>query len=83
MEGCMERLHRSGADIKPDLWFFACHFVGDPVMPGCLGLVAVKVVFSSWIGCKGKGGPGAGAVKFTGQVLPTAKGDLQPERKER
>ncbi|STL35335.1 3-hydroxydecanoyl-ACP dehydratase [Escherichia coli] len=27
-------------DINPDLWFFGCHFIGDPVMPGCLGLDA-------------------------------------------
>lgn len=64
-------------DIKPDLWFFACHFVGDPVMPGCLGLDALWQLcgfFLSWTGCKGKGRAlGAGTVKFTGQVLPTAK----------
>ena len=28
-------------DIDPDLWFFKCHFKGDPVMPGCLGLDAL------------------------------------------
>ena len=64
-------------DINPDLWFFACHFVGDPVMPGCLGLDALWQLcgfFLSWCGCKGKGRAlGAGVVKFTGQVLPTAK----------
>ena len=64
-------------DIHPDLWFFGCHFVGDPVMPGCLGLDALWQLtgfFLSWIGCKGKGRAlGSGLVKFTGQVLPTAK----------
>ncbi len=64
-------------DVKPDLWFFACHFIGDPVMPGCLGLDALWQLcgfFLSWCGCKGKGRAlGAGSVKFTGQVLPTAR----------
>jgi len=64
-------------DIKPDLWFFGCHFEGDPVMPGCLGLDALWQLsgfFLSWIGCKGKGRAlGSGQVKFFGQVLPTAK----------
>jgi len=64
-------------DIRPDLWFFDCHFKGDPVMPGCLGLDALWQLcgfFLSWSGCKGKGRAlGAGAVKFTGQILPTAK----------
>jgi 3-hydroxyacyl-[acyl-carrier protein] dehydratase/trans-2-decenoyl-[acyl-carrier protein] isomerase len=64
-------------DIHPDLWFFGCHFVEDPVMPGCLGLDALWQLcgfFLSWGGCKGKGRAlGSGQVKFTGQVLPTAK----------
>jgi len=64
-------------DINPDLWFFGCHFNGDPVMPGCLGLDALWQLcgfFLSWIGCKGKGRAlGCGQVKFSGQVLPTAK----------
>ena len=63
-------------DIRPDLWFFACHFVDDPVMPGCLGLDALWQLcgfFLAWSGCEGKGRAlGAGKVKFTGQVLPTA-----------
>jgi 3-hydroxyacyl-[acyl-carrier protein] dehydratase/trans-2-decenoyl-[acyl-carrier protein] isomerase len=63
-------------DIRPDLWFFGCHFVDDPVMPGCLGLDALWQLcgfFLAWSGCKGKGRAlGAGNVKFTGQVLPTA-----------
>lgn len=64
-------------DIHPDLWFFACHFQGDPVMPGCLGLDAMWQLvgfYLCWMGGLGKGRAlGVGEVKFTGQVLPTAK----------
>lgn len=64
-------------DITPDLWFFDCHFKGDPVMPGCLGLDAMwqLVGFSlAWAGGPGRGRAlGVGEVKFTGQILPTAK----------
>ncbi|MES9813358.1 MAG: 3-hydroxyacyl-[acyl-carrier-protein] dehydratase FabA [Candidatus Thiodiazotropha sp.] len=64
-------------DIQPDLWFFDCHFPGDPVMPGCLGLDAMWQMvgfFLAWIGNPGHGRAlGVGEVKFTGQVLPTAK----------
>ncbi|MCU7810299.1 MAG: 3-hydroxyacyl-[acyl-carrier-protein] dehydratase FabA [Candidatus Thiodiazotropha sp. (ex Notomyrtea botanica)] len=64
-------------DINPDLWFFDCHFPGDPVMPGCLGLDAMWQMvgfFLAWIGNPGHGRAlGVGEVKFTGQVLPTAK----------
>jgi 3-hydroxyacyl-[acyl-carrier protein] dehydratase/trans-2-decenoyl-[acyl-carrier protein] isomerase len=64
-------------DINPDLWFFDCHFPGDPVMPGCLGLDAMWQLvgfFLGWSGHPGKGRAlGVGEVKFTGQVLPTAK----------
>ena len=64
-------------DINPDLWFFECHFPGDPVMPGCLGLDAMWQLvgfYLGWMGHPGKGRAlGVGEVKFTGQVLPTAK----------
>lgn len=63
-------------DVKPDLWFFDCHFKGDPVMPGCLGLDAVWQLvgfYLSWAGGPGKGRAlGVGEVKFTGQVEPDA-----------
>lgn len=64
-------------DIHPDLWFFGCHFKGDPVMPGCLGLDAMWQLvgfFLCWKNNPGRGRAlGVGEVKFTGQVLPTAK----------
>lgn len=64
-------------DIHPDLWFFDCHFPGDPVMPGCLGLDAMWQLigfFLGWSGGPGRGRAlGVGELKFTGQVLPTAK----------
>ena len=62
--------------IQPDHWFFACHFRGDPVMPGCLGLDALWQllgVFLGWSGLPGKGRAlGVGEVKFSGQVYPNA-----------
>ncbi|ARU64859.1 bifunctional 3-hydroxydecanoyl-ACP dehydratase/trans-2-decenoyl-ACP isomerase [Histophilus somni] len=64
-------------DINPNLSFFGCHFIGDPVMPGCLGLDAMWQLvgfYLGWIGGQGKGRAlGVGEVKFTGQILPTAK----------
>ncbi|MGC8701369.1 MAG: 3-hydroxyacyl-[acyl-carrier-protein] dehydratase FabA [Thiomonas sp.] len=64
-------------DIRPDLWFFGVHFQGDPVMPGCLGLDAMWQLvgfYLGWMGGPGRGRAlGVGEVKFTGQVLPTAK----------
>ena len=64
-------------DIHPDLWFFKCHFEGDPVMPGCLGLDAMWQMvgfFLGWMGGPGRGRAlGVGEVKFTGMVLPTVK----------
>ena len=64
-------------DVKPELWFFACHFKGDPVMPGCLGLDALWQMtgfFLGWLGLPGRGRAlGVGEVKFADMVLPTVK----------
>jgi 3-hydroxyacyl-[acyl-carrier protein] dehydratase/trans-2-decenoyl-[acyl-carrier protein] isomerase len=64
-------------DINPDLWFFECHFEGDPVMPGCLGLDAMWQLvgfYLGWMGGPGHGRAlGAGDVKFSGQVTPDTK----------
>jgi 3-hydroxyacyl-[acyl-carrier protein] dehydratase/trans-2-decenoyl-[acyl-carrier protein] isomerase len=64
-------------DINPDLWFFGCHFTGDPVMPGCLGLDAMWQLVGFYLGWKGGPGRGralgVGEVKFSGQVLPETK----------
>lgn len=64
-------------DVSSDLWFFECHFEGDPVMPGCLGLDALWQLigfYLGWMGGPGHGRAlGAGEVKFTGQVTPKTK----------
>lgn len=64
-------------DINPDLWFFACHFESDPVMPGCLGLDALWQLLGFFLGRTGAKGSGRalglGDLKFTGQILPTTK----------
>jgi len=66
--------------IQPDHWFFDCHFQGDPVMPGCLGLDALWQllgVYLGWSGLQGKGRAlGVGKVKFSGQIYPDA-GSIQ------
>ncbi len=68
---------RAELDISPGLWFFDCHFHGDPVMPGCLGLDAMWQLagfYLPWLGEPGRGRAlGVGEVKFTGQILPGAK----------
>ncbi len=68
---------RAELDVTPDLWFFDCHFKGDPVMPGCLGLDAMWQLigfYLGWAGGLGRGRAlGSGEVKFYGQVVPTAK----------
>lgn len=72
-KGCLE----AELDIHPDLWFFGCHFEGDPVMPGCLGLDAMWQLagfFLPWLGEPGRGRAlGVGEVRFTGQVLRQAR----------
>ena len=64
-------------DIRPELWFFKCHFIGDPVMPGCLGLDAMWQLlgfYLAWRGNSGRGRAlGAGEIKFRGQVLTGAR----------
>ncbi|WP_310621962.1 3-hydroxyacyl-[acyl-carrier-protein] dehydratase FabA [Flexibacterium corallicola] len=68
---------RSEFEIKPDLWFFECHFIGDPVMPGCLGLDALWQMTGFYLGWLGEPGKGralsSGEVKFTGMVTPSVK----------
>lgn len=68
---------RAELDVKPDLWFFPCHFKGDPVMPGCLGLDALWQLlgfFLGWLGSPGRGRAlSVGSLKFSGMVLPTAR----------
>jgi 3-hydroxyacyl-[acyl-carrier protein] dehydratase/trans-2-decenoyl-[acyl-carrier protein] isomerase len=64
-------------DVSPDIWFFDCHFKGDPVMPGCLGLDALWQLlgfYLGWTGAKGSGRAlGLGELKLTGQVQPSTK----------
>jgi 3-hydroxyacyl-[acyl-carrier protein] dehydratase/trans-2-decenoyl-[acyl-carrier protein] isomerase len=68
---------RAELAVRPDLWFFACHFKGDPVMPGCLGLDALWQMLGFYLGWLGAAGRGralsVGEVKFSGMVLPTVK----------
>ncbi|MCB1517106.1 MAG: bifunctional 3-hydroxydecanoyl-ACP dehydratase/trans-2-decenoyl-ACP isomerase [Hyphomicrobiaceae bacterium] len=63
-------------DLNPDLWFFNCHFIGDPVMPGCLGLDALWQMvgfYLGWSGSPGKGRALGGQIKFTGQATTDKK----------
>lgn len=64
-------------DVDPELWFFRCHFDGDPVMPGCLGLDAMWQLIGFWLAWTGADGRGralgVGEVKFQGQVLPESR----------
>ena len=74
-------------DIRPDRWFFECHFRGDPVMPGCLGLDAMWQLtgfFMAWSGSPGRGRAlGVGEVEFRGQITPDTKlvtYEIEPKR---
>jgi len=64
-------------DITPSLWFFDCHFIGDPVMPGCLGVDAMWQVIGYWLGWSGSPGKGralgVGEVKFRGDITPATR----------
>ncbi len=64
-------------DVDPGLWFFACHFPGDPVMPGCLGLDALWQLTGfnlGWRGMPGRGRAlGVGEVKFADMVTPATR----------
>jgi 3-hydroxyacyl-[acyl-carrier protein] dehydratase/trans-2-decenoyl-[acyl-carrier protein] isomerase len=68
---------RAELDITPDLWFFDCHFPGDPVMPGCLGLDAMWQLVGFYLGWRGNPGKGralgVGELAFKGQIMPDAK----------
>ena len=70
-------LMRAELKVRPDLWFFSCHFKGDPVMPGCLGIDALWQMvgfFLGWLGAPGRGRAlGVGEIRLSGQVLPTVK----------
>jgi 3-hydroxyacyl-[acyl-carrier protein] dehydratase/trans-2-decenoyl-[acyl-carrier protein] isomerase len=67
---------RAELDLNPDLWFFDCHFKGDPVMPGCLGLDALWQMvgfFLCWSGDPGRGRALGGEIKFSGQATTDKK----------
>ncbi|MCX5581060.1 3-hydroxyacyl-[acyl-carrier-protein] dehydratase FabA [Kaistia terrae] len=68
---------RAELDVNPDLWFFQCHFQGDPVMPGCLGLDAMWQMLGFFLGWSGSEGRGralsTGEIKFSGMVVPSVK----------
>ncbi len=75
--GAFGKGHVAGElDVVPDHWFFACHFAGDPVMPGCLGLDAMWQIIGFWLGWSGSPGKGralgVGEVKFRGTSRPTS-----------
>jgi 3-hydroxyacyl-[acyl-carrier protein] dehydratase / trans-2-decenoyl-[acyl-carrier protein] isomerase len=80
-------LIRAEYDITADRWFFECHFRGDPVMPGCLGLDAMWQLtgfFMAWSGSPGRGRAlGVGEVEFRGQITPDTKlvtYEIEPKR---
>jgi len=81
----IEHLSRRGArgrivaerDVRLDDWFFQCHFLGDPVQPGCLGVDGVWQLigfYCCWNGALGTGRAlGCSEVEFSGQIRPHDK----------
>ncbi|MFB8340545.1 3-hydroxyacyl-[acyl-carrier-protein] dehydratase FabA [Brucella cytisi] len=68
---------RAEYDVRPDDWYFPCHFMGNPIMPGCLGLDGMWQLtgfFLGWLGEPGRGmALSTGEVKFKGMVRPHTK----------
>lgn len=64
-------------EITPDLWFFQCHFPGDPIMPGCLGLEGLWQTVGLFLFSQGIDGKvralGVEELKLSGEVLPSVK----------
>jgi 3-hydroxyacyl-[acyl-carrier protein] dehydratase/trans-2-decenoyl-[acyl-carrier protein] isomerase len=64
-------------DIAVDEWFFHCHFRGDPVQPGCLGVDAIWQLLGFYLGLKGATGSGRALgckeIEFMGQIRPYNK----------
>ena len=74
-------------DVRANDWFFECHFLDDPVQPGCLGVDAVWQLlgfFCAWRGGLGVGRAlGCGTIAFEGQIRPhnrTVRYDVQVRR---
>jgi 3-hydroxyacyl-[acyl-carrier protein] dehydratase/trans-2-decenoyl-[acyl-carrier protein] isomerase len=61
-------------EVRVDDWFFHCHFLGDPVQPGCLGVDAIWQLigmYCAWNGALGTGRAlGCQEVEFFGQIRP-------------
>ena len=72
-KGCI----RAELDVTPDKWFFPCHFIGNEIMPGCLGVDAMWQLTGFFLGWLGEPGYGmalsTGEVKFKGMVTPKTK----------
>ena len=74
---------RAELDVKPDLWFFHCHFKGDPVMPGCLGLDALWQMVGFFLGWLGAPGRGRALGRRRSEVLRHGAADSQEGRLRR